>query len=56
MEVLPAKVFGHGLEVICRLKAVGASAAATVSTLKRAPTCPPMWRRPSKMTRWAIRW
>ena len=23
MEVLPAKVFGHGLEVICRLKAVG---------------------------------
>lgn len=23
MEVLPAKVFGHGLEVICRYKAVG---------------------------------
>ena len=23
MEVLPAKVFGHGLEVICRRKAVG---------------------------------
>lgn len=23
MEVLPAKVFGHGLEVICRLKATG---------------------------------
>ncbi|MBP5313847.1 MAG: phosphoribosylaminoimidazolesuccinocarboxamide synthase [Eggerthellaceae bacterium] len=23
MEVLPAKVFGHGLEVICRLRAVG---------------------------------
>ena len=23
MEVLPAKVFGHGLEVICRHKAVG---------------------------------
>ena len=23
MEGLPAKVFGHGLEVICRLKAVG---------------------------------
>ena len=23
MEVLPAKVFGHGQEVICRLKAVG---------------------------------
>ena len=23
MEVLPARVFGHGLEVICRLKAVG---------------------------------
>ena len=23
MEVLPAKVFGHGLEVICRNKAVG---------------------------------
>ena len=23
MEVLPAKVFGHGLEVICRKKAVG---------------------------------
>ena len=23
MEVLPAKVFGHGLEVICRMKAVG---------------------------------
>ena len=23
MEVLPAKVFGHGLEVICRCKAVG---------------------------------
>ena len=23
MEVLPAKAFGHGLEVICRLKAVG---------------------------------
>ena len=23
MEVLPAKVFGHGLEAICRLKAVG---------------------------------
>ena len=23
MEVLPAKVFGHGLEVICRVKAVG---------------------------------
>ena len=56
MEVLPAKVFGHGLEVICRLKAVGSFRRATVSTLKRAPTCPPMWRRPSKMTRWAIRW
>ena len=23
MEVLPAKVFGHGLEVVCRLRAVG---------------------------------
>ena len=23
MEVLPAKVFGKGLEVICRLKATG---------------------------------
>ena len=23
MEVLPARVFGHGLEVICRLRAVG---------------------------------
>ena len=23
MEVLPAKVFGHGLEVICRMKATG---------------------------------
>ena len=25
MEVLPAKVFGHGLEVVCRHKAVGSS-------------------------------
>lgn len=56
MEVLPAKVFGHGWRSSAASRRWGASAAATVSTLKRAPTCPPMWRRPSKMTRWAIRW
>ena len=56
MEVLPAKVFGHGLEVICRHKAVGSSSAATASISLRAPTCPPMWRPPSRMTRRAILW
>jgi len=33
MEVLPAKVFGKGLEVICRLKATGSFIRRTVTTL-----------------------
>ena len=34
MEVLPAKVFGHGLEVICRRKAVGMMTDAQYEDLK----------------------
>ena len=56
MEVLPAKVFGHGLEVICRHKAVGSSSAGTASTSPRALTCPPMWRPPSRTMRRGIPW
>ena len=57
MEVLPAKVFGHGLEVICRHKAVGSlPSAATASTSKRAQTCRLTSRPPSRTTRRAIRW
>lgn len=39
MEVLPAKVFGHGLEVICRTRPSAPSSAATASISLRAPTC-----------------
>ena len=57
MEVLPRESLRRtGWRSSAASRRWGASAAATVSTLKRAPTCPPMWRRPSKMTRWAIRW
>ena len=60
MEVLPARVFGHGLEVICRRTAAArpwaASSAATVTTLRPAPTCPAMWRPPSRTTPRATPW
>ena len=56
MEVLPAKVFGKGLEVICATRLLAPSIAATASTAPRARTCPPMWRPPSKTITWAIPW
>ena len=53
MEVLPAKVFGHGLEVICRL---AASSAAMAITSKTARPCPAaMWNARLKTTLWATR-
>ena len=54
MEVLPCKVFGKGLEVICRLKATGSFTAIILPTaplLKAA-----MLKPPSKTTLKAIRW
>ena len=44
MEVLPAKVFGKGLEVICRHRAVGSFFRRYGTISKRARPCPPMWR------------
>lgn len=46
MEVLPAKVFGHGLEVICRRRRSARSSAATATSSSPAPTCPTTSRRP----------
>ncbi len=56
MEVLPAKVFGEGLEVICRHKAVGSFYRRYKQYVEEAPICPPTSRPPSKTTSWAIRW
>ena len=44
MEVLPAKVFGKGLEVICRHRAVGSFFRRYGDLSRRARPCPPMWR------------
>ena len=44
MEVLPAKVFGHGLEVICRRKAVGSFIVATATLSSPAQICNTMLR------------
>ena len=35
---------------------LAASCAGTASTLRKAPTCPPMWRPPLRTTRRAIPW
>ena len=56
MDVLPARVFGHGLEVICRRKAVGSFIRRYGEYIEAAPTCPAMWRPPLKMTPRAILW
>ena len=48
MEVLPAKVFGKGLEVICRHKAVGSLSAVTANISRKAQTCPHMLKQLSK--------
>ncbi len=40
MEVLPAKVFGHGLEVICRLRAVGSFRRRYVEYVEEAAKLP----------------
>ena len=44
MEVLPAKVFGHGLEVICPARPSAPSSAAMAISSSPAQTSPPMWR------------
>ena len=57
MEVLPAKVFGKGLEVICRNKAVGSFLPPLqADTGTRATTCRPTSTPPSRTTSWATRW
>ena len=52
MEVLPAKVFGEGLEVICRNKAVGSFYRRYKQYCTRATTCRPTSRPPSRTTSW----
>ena len=56
MEVLPAKVFGHGLEVICRHKAVGSFLRRYGEVYEEGAICPPMWKPRSKTTKRAILW
>ena len=52
MEVLPAMVWRS----FAVTRPSAPSSAATASISLRAPTCPPMWRPPSRMTRRAILW
>lgn len=54
MEVLPAKVFGHGLEVICRLKAVGSFRRRYGEYIEEGADLPSYVEMTFKTTRWAI--
>lgn len=56
MEVLPAKVFGHGLEVICRMKATAALSADMAITLRTVLLWTPMWKPPSRTMPRVTRW
>ena len=55
MEVEKAEVFGAGLEVICRYKAVGSFYPVTANTPKRDRIWTPMWKSPLKMMKQGTR-
>ena len=56
MEVLPAKVFGKGLEVICRRKAVGSFFRRYNDYCTEGQDLPYYVETTSRTTLWAIPW
>ena len=56
MEVIPAKVFGHGLEVICRNKAVGSFFRRYSEYIEEGADLPSYVEMTFKTTIRAIRW
>ncbi len=52
MTVKPAEIFGKGIEVICRFRAVGSFFyVVTVSMLRKGNILMPSWKLPLRMMR-----